>query len=85
MDAPAVFVVTRCMQAGENDIIVNDYDKSSKSSYIGVGFSNSSVIDLLSCRQTALIGCLRAALNSVTILSRSGTASQAAPVSMRFV
>ena len=43
------------------------------------------VIDLLSCRQTALIGCLRPALNSVTILSRSGTASQAAPVLMRFV
>lgn len=44
MDAPAVFVVIRCMQAGENDIIVNDYDKSSKSSYIGVGFSNSSMM-----------------------------------------
>ena len=47
--------------------------------------STNAVIDLLSCRQTALIGCLRPALNSVTILSRSGTASQAAPVLMRFV
>ena len=37
MDAPAVFVVVRCMQAEENDIMINGYDNSSKDSRIGEG------------------------------------------------